>query len=274
MIEPFLKWAGGKRWFVHNYSHLLPTKYKRYIEPFLGSGAVFFHLLPPKAILADVNSELINAYQQIKVVPNVIEKRLHRYQALHNSEFYYMLRDKITDDPIERAIRFIYLNRTCWNGLYRVNLKGEFNVPMGTKTLIEFPAKYLQTVSEYLKKATLLVSDFEPIIEAARDGDFVYIDPPYTVAHNTNNFIKYNAKLFSWEDQVRLCCAVKRAALRGVFIAISNANHESIKSLYAGFGQHHCVERVSVLSGKPDHRMRTTELIIISGNHRKSQSGK
>lgn len=264
MIEPFLKWAGGKRWLVHNYKHLLPTKYNAYIEPFLGSGAVFFHLLPSKAILADSNAELINAYQQIQSAPDAIAKRLHLYQTLHNSEFYYKRRDTILKDPLERAIRFIYLNRTCWNGLYRVNLKGKFNVPMGTKTLVEFPRDYLEDISAYLKNTKLLVSDFEPIIEAAQDGDFVYIDPPYTVAHNTNNFIKYNAKLFSWEDQLRLYGAVKRAASRGAFIAISNANHESIKSLYADFGTHHCVERTSLLSGKPNFRIKTTELIIVS----------
>jgi len=264
VIEPFLKWAGGKRWLVKNYRHLFPLRYKAYFEPFLGSGAVYFYLSPKRALLSDSNKELINAYQQLQSAPRAITQHLHRYQILHNDKFYYKCRDSLPDNPIERAVRFIYLNRTCWNGLYRENRNGKFNVPLGSKTLVEFPENYLEKVSEHLTNAKILDSDFEDIIDIASADDLVYLDPPYTVTHNNNNFIKYNSRLFSWDDQIRLCEAVKRAASRGAWVVVSNANHECVRSLYKDFGIHHLLERVSLLSADAERRVRTTELCITN----------
>lgn len=264
MIEPFLKWAGGKRWLIHKYGHLFPYQFKRYLEPFLGSGAVFFKLCPKEAILADSNAELINVYQQVQASAALIAKSLHRYQQLHCEDFYYECRSRKPQSALERAILFIYLNRTCWNGLYRVNQCGNFNVPIGTKTLVTYPDHYLQKVSSFLSNAKIITADFEQVIGEACADDLMYVDPPYTVTHNANNFIKYNARLFSWDDQVRLSIAVKKAASRGALVMISNANHECIRDLYAGFGVHHCVERTSVLSAKAVHRQKTTELLIAN----------
>jgi DNA adenine methylase len=262
--EPFLKWAGGKRWLAKKYGHLFPKRFRRYIEPFAGSAAVFFCLQPSLAVLADRNSDLINSYEAIKGHPGEVAILLRQFQALHSPDFYYWARSVVPDDPIERAARFIYLNRTCWNGLYRVNRQGEFNVPMGTKTLVEFSNAYLQTISTALSQTTLKVSDFEAIIDMAERRDLIYIDPPYTVTHNNNNFIKYNSNLFLWEDQVRLASAIRRAVAKGALVVLSNADHAAVKELYRGFGNHYSIERTSILSGKSEHRRKTTELLITS----------
>lgn len=264
MLEPFLKWAGGKRWLVQRHESFLPKRFNRYIEPFVGSGAVFFFLLPHRATLTDSNKELIETYRAVREAPRRIHAHLKVYQAKHCREFYYTMRETIPDDPIERAGRFIYLNRTCFNGLYRVNRQGIFNVPIGGKTLVEFPEGYLEGVGEALRHTLLRVSDFENVIDNAKSGDFLYIDPPYTVKHNTNNFIKYNASLFSWDDQVRLATAIRRAGERGVLIMLSNANHNSISTLYQHFGRHHHLNRSSVLASNSDHRGATTELLITN----------
>jgi len=183
---------------------------------------------------------------------------------LHGPDCYQRARKSIPQDPIERATRFIYLNRTCFNGLYRVNLQGVFNVPMGSKAQVEFPKGFLEQMGAALRGAQLRLSDFEAVINQAREGDFVYADPPYTVMHNRNNFIKYNANLFSWDDQLRLACALKRASRRGALVMLSNANSSSVRSLYRNYGSHFRLERNSLLAGDAEHRRITTELVVTS----------
>lgn len=264
MLEPFLKWAGGKRWLVHNHQKFLPQRFKRYIEPFLGSGAVFFALLPAKATLADSNEELINAYRAIRKAPLEVHRLMRGFQQLHCPDLYYKTRLSVPSDPVKRAARFIYLNRTCFNGLYRVNRQGVFNVPIGSKELVEFPRGFIQAVRDALWRVALRVSDFERVIDEAGEGDFVYADPPYTVMHNNNNFIKYNSNLFSWDDQVRLATAVKRATKRGALVMISNADHACVRELYRDFGDHHHIERSSILASNSENRRKTTELLVTS----------
>lgn len=264
MPEPFLKWPGGKRWLADKLEGLLPASYERYIEPFLGGGAVFFHLAPRKAILSDSNGELINAYRCIRDHAEEIDRRLALLQKRHSAALYYRIRKTLPGDTIERAVRFIYLNRTCFNGIYRVNLRGQFNVPVGTKDLVEYPQGYLEAIANTLQGVRLKESDFEKAIDRAAVGDFVYVDPPYTVMHNNNNFVKYNSNLFSWKDQVRLAGAIKRATERGAAVMLSNANHKSVRSLYKGFGHHLKVSRASVLAAHACHRRQTTELVVIS----------
>jgi DNA adenine methylase len=264
MTEPFLKWPGGKRWLVQKHGALFPSTFSRYIEPFLGGGAVFFHLLPAKAVLADANAELINVYNAIRRHPDAIDKGLRLLHEQHSHQLYYRIRSARPTDAIERALRFIYLNRTCFNGMYRVNKKGEFNVPMGSKELVEYPNGFLRAIAKHLSTATLKVADFEETIDSAGKGDFVFVDPPYTVMHNNNNFIKYNASLFSWEDQVRLSSAIKRAAARGADIMLSNADNHSVETLYFDFGQHHRIVRSSVLAAESEHRCLTSELLITT----------
>jgi DNA adenine methylase len=264
MLEPFLKWPGGKRWLTFKYPALFPSEYNRYLEPFLGGGAVFFFLAPRRSILSDSNQELLNAYKCIRSDVKVIHRRLRNLDKRHCADLYYRIREERPIEPIERATRFLYLNRTCFNGIYRVNLAGHFNVPIGTKTLVEYPLPYLTAVANSLKRAVLRTCDFEKTIEKAGAGDFVFVDPPYTVMHNNNNFVKYNAPLFSWPDQVRLAFAVREADRRGALVMIANADHQGIRDLYAGFGIHHSVSRSSALSADAEYRRKTTELLIIN----------
>ena len=264
MLEPFLKWPGGKRWLVHQYASLFPSQYRRYLEPFLGGGAVFFHLKPQRAVLSDTNGELVNAYQCLKKHAKAIDKRLSDLQRKHNDTLYYRIRETRPTGAIEQAVRFLYLNRTCFNGIYRVNLRGEFNVPIGTKDRVAYPEDYLQDIAACLRHASIRVADFENTLDKAEADDFVFVDPPYTVMHNNNNFVKYNAKLFSWTDQLRLASAVKRAVRRGAAVMVSNADHQSVRELYRDFGTHHRVDRTSILAADFLHRRKTTELLITS----------
>ena len=161
-----------------------------------------------------------------------------------------------------RAAQFIYLNRTCWNGLYRVNLNGEFNVPKGTKDSVIFKDDNFEAVAKLLCNTRLLTADFEQIIGKAMKGDFVFIDPPYTVRHNHNGFIKYNENLFSWSDQIRLCDTVTKARDRGAKIVLTNANHESIRELYSSKFELMEVSRFSGISSKISTRAQFTEILI------------
>ena len=264
MIEPFLKWPGGKRWLTSRHLSLFPQSYGSYIEPFLGGAAVFFALQPDRAYLSDANAELINVYNRIKQDRIKIEKGLSRFQLKHNSEFYYRVRAANPRDPLARAIRFLYLNRTCFNGIYRVNREGKFNVPIGTKSAVTFDESYLGTISGLLKTARIRTRDFGIAINKAKEGDFIFVDPPYTVMHNNNGFVKYNSQLFSWKDQTRLAIEVKAAGERGVLVMLSNADHVSVRQLYAGFGTHHILSRSSVLAGDPACRRHATELLITN----------
>jgi DNA adenine methylase len=262
--EPFLKWAGGKRWLVRRHLSLFPTNYGRYIEPFVGSGAVFFHLQPKRAVLADTNRELIGTYRAVRASPSDVAKTLNRYHRQHSATFYYDMRRAAPLTAVERAARFIYLNRVCWNGLYRVNLKGQFNVPIGTKKEVRFPEGFLEQTAKLLRRARLVHSDFERIIDGATRGDFVYVDPPYTVAHNNNGFLKYNEVLFTWADQIRLGDAVHRATKRGVKLMVTNAAHKSVIDLYAGFAHVTSVPRNSVIAADSAFRGRLAEAIFTT----------
>lgn len=264
MIEPFLKWPGGKRWLASRHRSLFPKHYANYLEPFLGGGAVFFSLDPSCAVLSDTNVELTNTYSHIKTNCSRIVKGLDRFQKRHSATLYYKTRKEEPSDPLERAIRFLYLNRTCFNGMYRVNRQGAFNVPIGSKDQIAFPSGYLEQVARLLKKARIQTADFEPIIGTATKNDFVFVDPPYTVMHNNNGFVKYNAKLFSWPDQARLAKAVRAASRRGAKIMVSNADHASVRELYDGFGFHRSLTRYSHLAGDAARRGNASELLITN----------
>ncbi len=263
-VDPFLKWAGGKRWFVPHAVSFVPNFEGTYFEPFLGSGAMFFHLQPVEAVLADANSELIGTYQSLKNDWSKVVGRLGEHHRKHSKEYYYQVRASKPWSEHGKAAKFIYLNRTCWNGLYRVNLKGEFNVPIGTKKNVIIDSDRFDLVSNLLQNVHLLSGDFEDVVNMAGQGDFVFVDPPYTVKHNTNGFIKYNEKLFSWEDQERLKACIDKAVARGAKVLVTNADHESIRDLYHGYQQVQ-MDRLNVLSGKAEYRGRYNELIILCG---------
>lgn len=267
---PFLKWAGGKRWLVDGIRKLVPSiecVAGTYFEPFLGSGAMFFSLRPAKAVLNDINVELINVYRAIKENPEGLDRLLRRYHRHHCSELYYRTRESVPRTPLTAAARFVYLNRTCWNGLYRVNRKGRFNVPVGTKSNVVLPTDDFVGICRLLKSVSLHSTDFSEIVEQSCYGDLVFADPPYTVNHNLNGFRKYNEKLFSWEDQERLHAAALDAIKRGARVIVSNADHKSIRKLYSEKQfEVHTVERLSKISGANSGRKYITEVIITSRN--------
>lgn len=261
---PFLRWAGGKRWLVFKYSHFFPKEYNCYIEPFLGSGSVFFHLIPNNAILSDYNQDLITTYQVIKEYPNELLKVLKRHARRHSKEYYYEIRSKKLRSKIEISARFIYLNRTCFNGIYRVNQQGGFNVPFGERYNVLLDTDDFIGISNLLQNKEIICSDFEKTIQRAEEGDFLFIDPPYTVTHNNNGFVQYNEKLFSWEDQVRLAKCAIDAKNRGVLVLLTNANHQKIQELYKDNFELVEVSRYTSISGKAKSRKSYGELLIKS----------
>ena len=260
-LHPFIKWAGGKRWLVQGKQIKFPQFDGRYIEPFLGGGAIFFHLTPPCAILSDLNPRLIETYKAIRDTwPDVVAE-LRQHQKLHCKKHYYEERDRVHKDLVLKAAQFLYLNRTCFNGLYRENLLGKFNVPIGTKTSVLLPDDNFELASQILKRAELKSCDFEETIERAGSGDLVFVDPPYTTAHNLNGFVKYNQTIFSWEDQLRLKSCIVAAKERGAQILLTNAHHRSIIELYKDVGVPQVVSRVSLISGKSQARTHTSEVV-------------
>lgn len=226
----------------------------------MGSGALFFSVRPEQSILSDINGELINLYEVIRDIPEALTAMLEEHQRHHSADYYYAIRRTRPRTALNRAARTLYLNRTCWNGLYRVNLQGEFNVPKGTKDSVVLATDDFNNLAKLLTKATILCQDFEQTLDAARPGDFAFVDPPYTVAHNNNGFVKYNQNLFSWDDQIRLRDAVTRAASRGVKILVTNAAHKSVMTLYKGFEQV-IVDRAGVIAGDASMRGRYQELV-------------
>lgn len=261
-LSPFLKWVGGKRWLASSRYTLFPSEYKHYFEPFLGSGAVYFSLNPAQATLSDVNKELIECYSTIKASWKDVETALSAHHDLHCNEYYYQIRASRPEDPIVKAARFIYLNRTCWNGLYRVNMKGEFNVPIGTKQKAILDSDNFEEVANKLKNANLVSLDFEEVIDQAINGDFIFADPPYTVKHNFNGFVKYNEQFFHWSDQERLSQCLKRAKDRGCLIMLTNANHPSVKELYESDFEIIEIERSSVIAASSANRGIYQEIIV------------
>ncbi|HEJ1761823.1 TPA: DNA adenine methylase [Pseudomonas aeruginosa] len=261
---PFLKWAGGKRWLTESHIEIFPKKFNRYYEPFLGSGAVFFSIQPEHSTLSDLNVELIETYDTIKNDWEKVLARLELHHKKHSKEYYYQIRNTNPRTPHTRAARFIYLNRTCWNGLYRVNLKGEFNVPIGTKQNAILPTDDFESLSKNLQNSTLISGDFETTIDLAADGDLLFVDPPYTVKHNLNGFIKYNEKIFSWDDQIRLSECLKRAAKRGCKIVATNAYHPAVKELYEEAFNTYALDRHSVIAASSTFRGRYEELLITT----------
>lgn len=260
--ESFLKWAGGKRWLVKRHSDLLPEEFNRYYEPFVGSGAVFFALQPERGQISDASPDLINLYKIMKSEPSGLMRSLRRHSANHNHSYYYQVRASSPRSEVQRAARTIYLNRTCWNGLFRVNQQGQFNVPKGTKDTVIFPTDDFAGVSKLLRHIRVRCCDFEEAIDGARKDDFLFVDPPYTVRHNNNGFIKYNDAIFTWEDQLRLNRSINRARARGVKILLTNADHGPLREMYESMGEIHTLPRPSVISGRTYGRKETSEIAV------------
>jgi DNA adenine methylase len=261
-LEPFLKWAGGKRWLAPFLPAEIFDETIEYIEPFAGSAAVFFYHRPSRSILNDMNFKLIATYTSIRDYPEEVFSALRRHQNRHSTDHYYEERARSRRVSHEQAAQFIYLNRSCWNGLYRENLRGEFNVPKGSKDKILWESGFHEYASA-LSGVSLYSGDFESVLSKARSGSLIFCDPPYTTAHNLNGFVKYNQRMFSWEDQVRLMRAITSADSRGAKFIVTNADHESLRELYDQFPQFR-LERQSVISGRNIGRRTTSELIVTN----------
>jgi DNA adenine methylase len=258
---PLLKWAGGKRWLAPHLAEMISrTTFGRYFEPFGGGAALFFQLAPTRAVLSDRNADLINCYKQIKTDPESVIATLRRFR---NSESdYYAIRDMRPRLARTRAARVLYLTTLAFNGIYRVNLRGEFNVPYGYKTHLKpCDAERIRAASRSFRKARLLVGDFEDVVAEADTGDLIYFDPPYTVAHGNNGFIKYNEVILQWEDQLRLARVATAAAERGCKVIISNAAHPSVSKLYRDFTRER-VHRASVMAASTAFRRSVSEFIF------------
>jgi DNA adenine methylase len=270
LSEPFLKWAGGKRWLIQRFPNLIPDNIQNYFEPFLGSGAVYFHVRPSGGTISDLNQDLVATYKAVRDDPKGVKSALEKHSRKHSDKYFYEIRASKPTKSSCRAARLIYLNRTCWNGLYRVNKKGQFNVPRGTKNSVLLPSDDFGAISARLKLIKIDCCDFETTIERTGEGDFAFVDPPYTVKHNMNGFIKYNQSIFSWDDQIRLSKAIVRARDRGVRLLVLNANHRSIRDLYRHIGQFVRLPRNSVLAASSDFRAETSEL-AMTVNYQKAQ---
>jgi DNA adenine methylase len=259
---PLLKWPGGKRRLVQQILPLLPQKYNKYYEPFLGGAALFFALQPEVACLSDKNRDLISAYNQVRNHPQEVINSLEKLP--NSAKQYYAVRSASPRSPAERAARLIYLSALSFNGIHRVNRKGQFNVPYGYKTHMTpcVPEK-IKAASECLRKAAIRWRDFETAVKSAQHGDLIYLDPPYTVAHGNNGFLKYNAMIFSWGDQTRLAKVAHELADKGCCVVISNANHPSIWNLYKDF-QVLEIKRHSVIAASSEFRRAITECVFYN----------
>ena len=261
-MQPLLKWPGGKRSILGSLLPLVSANYCTYYEPFFGGGALFFAIQPPRAFLSDNNPDLIDCYVQVR---DHADQVIERLAMLKNTEReYYQVRDNVPADPMAKAARLIYLVTLSFNGIHRLNLKGEFNVPYGYKTYLEpcDPVR-IRAASAALSRAEIACADFETAVSSARKGDLIYLDPPYTVSHGNNGFLKYNARIFSWNDQVRLSKLAQRLSRRGCQVIVSNANHPSIVDLYRPFRMR-LVERVSRIAASREFRRRITECIFYN----------
>lgn len=270
IVKPFLRWAGGKNWLTKNLEQNLPSNFNNYHEPFLGGGSVFFYLknrnlLANDSILSDVNSSLIECYIALRDSPEAVINELKQYR--NDPETYYAARATKFSNNYEEAAKFIFLNRTSFNGIYRENLKGEYNVPFGFKTYKElFDFENLMLASEALQDTNIQTADFVDCINNCRDNDFIFLDPPYTVAHENNGFVKYNQKIFSWDDQVKLKNSVIELNENGVKYILTNAYHSSLLELYDNVGIGFKLERHSVVGGNKAKREKYNELLITNIN--------
>jgi len=240
MPKPFLRWAGGKTYLVPFLRSLVPPDVNRgtYWEPFLGAGSLFFALQPPRAVLADRNADLIACFRAVREHPDLILRHLQAYAARTSEEYYYAARARYNKsmDSTAKSAMFIYLNKTCFNGIWRVNKKGEFNVPYGHKKPPALPSRAeLLSASAALRSAELRAGDFREVLKEAEAADFIYLDPPYPPLNKTAYFTHYTQEGFGVDSQIAVAKIATLLDKRGCRVLISNADTEFIRSLYDGF---------------------------------------
>jgi DNA adenine methylase len=274
LARPFLKWAGGKGQLLRRLSPLIPTEFNDYFEPFLGGGAVFFYLInqnliQKKAYLSDINADLINVYKCLQINSKLVLTKLlcHRDNYMKDrTKYYYTLRGTRFNDGFERAAQFVTLNKTCYNGLYRVNRTGMFNVPIGRyKNPSIFDPSNLEYVSAALNVVDIKIActDYRNILQRASSGDFVYLDPPFSPTSRTSNFTAYTAEGFDARDQKNLAKAFKSLNNRKCLVVLSNSDTELVRELYEKFEITTVPTRRSI-NCNSGRRGGSTELIITN----------
>jgi DNA adenine methylase len=264
--QPIVKWVGGKGKLIGDLAARAPASYRRYFEPFVGGGALFFHLAPRSAVLSDVNADLVACYRAVRDDVEAVIAALAEHRERHSIEYYYAVRDGWNDGTERgaagRAATFIYLNKTCYNGLWRVNARGGFNVPMGryvNPSILD--AERLRAASAALGNAELEVRSFEGVLEEAKRGDLVYFDPPYHPLSATADFTTYAAGGFGAEDQERLAGVFARLAERGCAVMLSNSDTPFTRRLYARYR----VDRVyapRAVNSRADRRGAVAEILV------------
>lgn len=268
--SPFLKWAGGKTQLLADLDLHIPT-FQRYHEPFLGGGALFFHLASSrpafKAHLSDLNAELVNAYRVVKHDVERLVTALRRHETAYYEEpesFYYDLRDARPRGGLDRAARLIALNKTCYNGLYRVNSEGAFNVPIGRyKRPLICNAIQLRNSSQALTKTKAEISacSYNEALAKAREGDFIYLDPPFVPLSATSNFVSYTSQGFSPQDQAQLAALFRKLDKRGCKVLLSNSDTNYARKLYSDFDQF-TIKAARAISCRGESRTGFTELLV------------
>lgn len=270
MVNPILKWAGGKRQLIPEILELFPCDYRQrsYHEPFFGSGAVFFNIKPMKGTINDINSRLMNFYRIVRDHPERLIEEAHRYP--YYEERYYELRDRFNHDElsnIEEAALFLYFNKTGYNGLYRENSKGEFNVPFGRyKNPTIVPEKKIRRASRILKYIEILNQDFTYILEKAEKGDLCYFDPPYQPVSDTSNFTSYFADGFELEEQVKLKETCVELHENGIYFVLSNSYAKPIIEMYEAVEDFRIkpVEARRSINSKADNRGPVKEVLVTN----------
>lgn len=264
-IRPFLRWAGSKRLLLKHLIPFVPKTWNKYYEPFLGGGAMFFYLGPKRAEISDASSPLIETYRAVRKNSDEILKFLRPLRP--SKRRFSILRNYNPRGNVGRAAQFIFLNKSCWNGLYRVNSDGIFNVPYGwPRSNFIINEENLLRCSKQLRRREISIKtqDFACIEDRVQNNDFVFFDPPYVTSHNMNGFIDWNESLFSWKDQIRLAKMAKKLVDRGANVLITNADHPDVRELYADFG-HRTFVRYSTLASDTSRRGTTSEAIFYGG---------
>lgn len=276
--KPFVKWAGGKRQIIDKLMMYAPYEYDTYFEPFIGGGALLFELSPKKAVINDYNDELMNVFRCIKDENKFMKmcSELNHHEANHSEEYYYEIRNKDRDKTkfskitdYKRAARTIYLNKACFNGLYRVNSKNEFNVPFNRKKQVNtYDGQNLGIIHSYLNfnDITILNVDFEEAVKNAKKGDFIYFDPPYD--SETSTFNSYTENGFGKEEQIRLSKVFKELDKRGCYVMLSNHNTTLINELYKGY-YIHLIEAKRNINANGRKRGKVEEVIITNYENEK-----
>lgn len=264
-IRPFLRWAGSKRRLLKHLLPYIPAKWNKYYEPFLGGGALFFLLGPSHAEVSDVSAPLIATYRGVRHDPEGI---LDFLRPLRPSRACYdNIRRRTPENNTEGAAQFIFLNKACWNGLYRVNSDGIFNVPYGApRSDFLIDETNFRRCAKQLRRRSITIrrQDFGAIAKKVTFDDFVFLDPPYITSHNMNGFADWNESLFRWQDQIRLAKMAHDLVSIGANVLVTNAAHADILSLYKGFGRT-TFERWSSLASDLNSRRKTSEAIFFAG---------